>query len=295
MFIPPARRHRQSQRWCYRALALGFAWIVALPVGSALALEPPAQAAQPQTYFFLVFNSPVRGREAEYNLWYNHQHAPDVVSVPGFVSAQRYELNAIQLRAVALKKPKYLVLYEIRTDDLPAVIAEVKRRLSTGQTKISPALDPASGEMYLYRQFRPTVPGAGGQPVNAKPGGLRHYLQVVFGDAAAGQDQAFNTWYDQDHEPSLLAGAGFVSARRGLISETQMVPIPDPSKYLALFEIRTSDLAAVFSQKFQGSEPPPAFDRARTFGYTYRAIGPKILGDAVRAQRSRAHRSTATP
>jgi hypothetical protein len=254
---------------------------------SAAAPAARVQSNPPQTYFFLVFNSPVAGKEDEYNHWYDEQHAPDVVSVPGFFSAQRFIYNDVQLREVALRKPKYLVLYTIVTDDLPAVIGEVKRRLSTGQTRVSATLDPKSGQMYMYRAFRPEVAGAGGQPADARPGPMQTYYQVVFGDAAVGKDDEFNTWYDNDHAPSLAAVPGFRSAQRGIISEVQMEPIVNPSRYLALFKIVTTDLPAVFRYRMRGSEPPPAFDRERTFGYTYRAIGPLLLGDEVRAARAR--------
>ncbi len=264
--------------------------LVGLGAGVAWSAAPTSNSVEPataSTYFFLVFNNPRPGFEAQYNRWYDEQHAPDVVSIPGFVSAQRFILNDVQLRAVALKKPRYLVLYEIRTNDLPAVLAEVKHRLQSGQTRLSDSLDPASGQMYIYREFRPQVAGVGGEPADARPGTMQTYYQVVFGDATAGQDEAFNRWYDQDHAPSMASIPGFMWARRATVSDTQMEPIAAPSRYLALFEIRTTDLPAVFRYPLKGSEPPPSFDRERTFGYTYRAIGPRLLGDAVRAERAK--------
>jgi hypothetical protein len=147
------------------AALLLIAVIAASAVGAAATAPTIAQ-----TFYFLVFNSCAAGKEAEYNRWYNEQHAPDVVSVPGFVSAQRFVYNELQLREVALKKPRYLVIYTIVTDDLPAVLAEVKRRLGSGETRISTALDPASGQMSIYRALRPAVAGARGAPADAKPG-----------------------------------------------------------------------------------------------------------------------------
>jgi len=258
-----------------------------------LALAPASQGATPaparahaQRYFLLVFNAPRPGQQAEYNRWYDQEHAPDVVSIPGFVSAQRYEYNPLQLREVARRKPKYLVLYELRTRDLPAVLAEVRRRLKSGQTRISPALDPDSGQMYLYRARGARVAGIGGEAADAAAGDRQAYCQVVFGDATSGQDAAFNAWYDSDHVPALLGMPGFVWAQRATLSDVQLVPIDDPSRYLTLFRIETRDLAAVLRQGHRGTEPPASFDRARTFGYTYRAIGPELSGAAVRAARS---------
>jgi len=51
-------------------------------------------AASAETYYMYVLNEPEPGREAEYNDWYSNRQAPDVVSIPGFVSAQRSALSA---------------------------------------------------------------------------------------------------------------------------------------------------------------------------------------------------------
>ena len=260
------------------------AWLLFAVVAVGQAAEKTAAA---QTYYFLVFNAPAAGQEEAYNRWYDTQHAPDVVSIPGFVSAQRFVYNeGVQLREVALKKPKYLVFYKIVTSDLPAVIAEVKRRLQTGETRVSDALDRNSGQMFIYRAFRPQVRGAGGDVPGAPAGPKQKYYQVVFGNAVAGKDVEFNTWYDKDHAPNMVGVPGFAWAQRAILNEVQMEPIPDAPRYLALFDIETSDLPAVLKQPTKGTEPPPAFDREHTYGYTYRAIGPELSGDAVRAERA---------
>jgi hypothetical protein len=263
--------------------------VITLLFGAITVPSPAAETSSgPQTYFFLVFNSPVAGKEDEYNKWYDQQHAPDVVSVPGFVSAQRFIYSDVQLREVPLKKPKYLVMYKIVTSDLPAVIAEVQHRLKTGQTRVSATLDPGSGQMYIYRAFRPEVPGVKGQPADAKPGPMETYYHLVFGDAVTGKDEEFNAWYDKDHAPNMVETPGFVFAQRAIFNDIQMEPVSNPSRYLALFKIVTSDLPAVFRYKMGGSEPPAAFDRERTFGHTYKAIGPLLIGDEVRAARAKA-------
>src|SRR6202040_2492874 len=92
-------------------------------------------SAAAETYYYFVFSNPTAGYEEEYNKWYDHQHAQDVVAVPGFVTAQRFVKNDLPLyRMVDLQVPKYLVMYKIVTDDVNAVFAEVSRRLKTGET-----------------------------------------------------------------------------------------------------------------------------------------------------------------
>ena len=47
-------------------------------------------------YTFVVMTNPTPGKETEYNRWYNEQHIPDVLNVPGFVCAQRFRLADTQ-------------------------------------------------------------------------------------------------------------------------------------------------------------------------------------------------------
>jgi len=258
-------------------------WILLLARGNAVA----------ETYYMLFFSTPRAGQEAEYNRWYDHQHAPDVVAVPGFVAAQRYKLSDPQLMGgtPALPLPQYLVIYRIETDNLSAVLAEMNRRVRSGETVISPTL--ASGMTYMYRALGPKIAGAGGQPPNAHPGPVQTYLHIVFNVALAGKEAPFNQWYDQHHAPEMASIPGFVSAQR-LILQQMPGPAPGPAgvpatKYAALFEFRTSDVDAefqAFRHRSKAMVIEPVFDMKKTRGYTYRAIGPMLDGDTVRRERA---------
>jgi hypothetical protein len=244
-------------------------------------------SAAVETYYFFVFSNPVTGHEDEYNKWYNEQHAPDVVAVPGFVTAQRFVKNDLPLyRMVDLQVPKYLVIYKIVTDDVNAVFAEVSRRLQTRETVISPTFDSKTSVSYVYRAFRPEIKGVGGEPDGAKPGPKQTYCQIVFTAMVDGKEDEFNTFYDNHHAPELAAIPGFVSAQRMILAKPSNSSIP-ASKYLALFRVETSDIAAVKQVAARPGTSSPAFDTKATRGYTFRAIGPVIEGDKVRAARAK--------
>jgi hypothetical protein len=90
-------------------------------------------------YTFVVLTNPTPGKEAEYNKWYNEQHIPDVLNVPGFVAAQRFRLADAQMGD---KNPhRYLALYEIETDDLPTALKELKARSGSAEMVMSDAID----------------------------------------------------------------------------------------------------------------------------------------------------------
>ncbi|WP_267381421.1 MULTISPECIES: hypothetical protein [unclassified Sphingomonas] len=254
-----------------------------LPAANGTAIDGARSPAGQQTYYFLVFSDPAQGQEAEYNRFYDQEHGPDVAAIPGFVSAQRYIMADRQLRAVPLKKPRYLVIYTVVTDDPVALRAEIERRLRSGETRQSKTL--TNVQMFTYRQFRAPQKGVGADKGAAGAGVPAVYEQVVFGDATPGNDAAFNTWYDDVHEPSMLSNHGFVEADRAVLSEVQLAPASGRSRYLSLFRIVTPDLAATL-RGIKSEDPPAAFDRTRTFGYTYRAIGRPISGDEERARRA---------
>jgi hypothetical protein len=87
----------------------------------------------------LAFTNPVAGREADFNCWYDERHVPDLLAVPGFVSAQRFALTD----ATGQGRPgwSYLALYELETDDPDALMAEVRCRLGTDAMPVSDTLD----------------------------------------------------------------------------------------------------------------------------------------------------------
>lgn len=96
-------------------------------------------------YRFVVMTNATQGQDAEFNRWYDEQHVPDVLSVPGFVAAQRFKASA----ARGTPAHGFLTIYEITTDDVDATFAELARRVGTDRMPMSDALkrDAAS---YVY-------------------------------------------------------------------------------------------------------------------------------------------------
>jgi hypothetical protein len=55
-------------------------------------------------------------REEEFREWYDDVHVPDILVTPGIVQASRYE----NIDPDGNKRPQYMVIYEIETDDIDA-------------------------------------------------------------------------------------------------------------------------------------------------------------------------------
>jgi len=74
----------------------------------------------------MLVTSPPPGEVEEYGAWYVEQHMPHVLKVPGFVSAQRFLLDPVPDDSYSADR--YLTIYEIETDDISKVFAELSAR-----------------------------------------------------------------------------------------------------------------------------------------------------------------------
>ena len=254
-----------------------------LQAAAAFPLLPAAARAPVKDYVLMVFTNPIPGKEAEYNDFYEHRHMPDVASVPGFVRAQRFKLAVPQLRAGSPPLPDYMVFYQITTDYLAGVFAEVDSRLTRGVTRFEPVMDRNGMAAHTFETLGPAIPHAGAVE---SPDWRQHFLQLVYSNPAPGMAAAYNQWYDHVHAPEVVSSPDFVSARRYKRTDVQLVP-NSTTNYLAVFKISTPDFAATV-RKFQAGAPhetmSKAFDGKSGGGYSYQAIGPEIRGDDIRAQ-----------
>lgn len=259
-----------SRRTIAARLGAGALSLAILGVGSSRADAPGAEA---KTFVFLIFSDPAAGQAQAYDRWNTDEHLAKMAQALGFVTAQRFVYSDVQIRNPVLKVPRHLTLYTVRTDDPAQTLAQIKRRTLTARDQSpSPVADLV---IVAYRDFRPEMTGTA-EPVGA--GAPETDALLVFQDAAAGQDDAFNAWYDKVHAPELLAIPGFVGARRAIFSAAdQTKPIYWP-RYLVTFRVVTHDLGKVFQSALAGGPPSPALDRTTSFGYTYRALGPEISG-----------------
>lgn len=102
-----------------------------------------------QPYVFVVLTNPVEGMEDEYNRWYTDEHLPDLLDIPGFKTAQRFELTEVQ-RLKDFEHPyKYFALYEIETADLQATCDLMGKHAAEGLMRTTPSIAHARiGSIY---------------------------------------------------------------------------------------------------------------------------------------------------
>jgi len=78
----------------------------------------------------IVFSCVPEGvSDEEFGEWYD-AHLPEILSIPGFVSAQRFRLEPVVVDAVEPTSYRYLALYEIEGE--PEALLEEMEKLSLG-------------------------------------------------------------------------------------------------------------------------------------------------------------------
>jgi hypothetical protein len=107
-------------------------------------------------YQLIAMTSPVKGREDEFNVWYNDIHLKDVLKVPGIKSARRFRNHK---PAVVPGQPphRYLAFYEVETDDIEATIRELRSRPNTPKMTMSGALDTRTSILWVVEAISPKL------------------------------------------------------------------------------------------------------------------------------------------
>jgi hypothetical protein len=87
-------------------------------------------------HLLVVLTNSVAGRDDEFNDWYTNRHLDDMLKIEGVISARRFRYNPREGWPDC--RHKYLALYEVETDDLPAL---QKRLAAAAGTELMPFSD----------------------------------------------------------------------------------------------------------------------------------------------------------
>jgi hypothetical protein len=218
--------------------------VLATAQDTALAVAPTKH------YWVMVFSRPIAGKDAEFNAWYDHEHVPDMLSVPGFEAAQRFV--TVQAGTPDSTLPPYLVIYDVATRDLDATNAEVKHRMTTGLLRKGDAIDYPAIVTAIFSPLGPPqlAKRLAGTTRAAKVAGqneLKTFELIVFSNPDATREDEYNQWYDTMHVPDVLHVPGFISGQRFKLAENES-PGTDIPRYLVRFEFKSYDLDATVAE-----------------------------------------------
>jgi vacuolar-type H+-ATPase subunit F/Vma7 len=173
--------------------------------------------------------------EREFNEWYNTEHVPQLLGVPGFLSGRRYQ--AVE------GEPKYLALYELA---IPEVLkTDAFRQIRESPTEWSKKMIPL---------FRNTAIGTFRQIFSCSnyPAPESEFVLTVRLNIAEETENEFNQWYNVDHLPALVGVPGVSGARR-------YQAVEGDSQYLAVYEMNDASVPK-----------SAAWDKARNTEWTQR-------------------------
>ncbi|MGH8059511.1 MAG: hypothetical protein ACREOH_20120 [Candidatus Entotheonellia bacterium] len=155
---------------------------------------------------FLVYTDVDPHVEDEFNAWYNTEHLPELLSLPGVLDAARY---------VAYKgTPKYLAVYEIASADAlkSAEFQKWRANPSPWSRRISPTVIGKNVTRAIGQQIFPAS-------VEMPERGMAPALQIGRMSVPQSADREWNEWYNGEYVPGYRKVPGVLYARRFRVVE----------------------------------------------------------------------------
>ena len=109
---------------------------------------------RPNRYIVLDFSNPAAGKEKEFDAAMN-QHIKDVLSLPGFMAAQRFH-QPPPAPGRRTNKPEYLTIWELEGRDVNALQATFNEAAKSGKVHALP-IDPATWEFTYWEPITPYI------------------------------------------------------------------------------------------------------------------------------------------
>jgi hypothetical protein len=139
--------------------------------------------------------------------WYDGEHAPARLTVPGLTSATRYKATDDQ-------KPEWLAMYDLSSPETvktPAYLS-LGNTASQKERELVPRLPILQRRIYslIAQSVKP------GLLANTLPG---KHLLVVLWSVPKELDAEFHRWYDEEHTAEIAKGPGWLRARRYRLTE----------------------------------------------------------------------------
>ncbi len=204
------------------------------------------------TGLLMVWADVPADKEPEFNRWYNEEHLPERLAIPGFLSAARYE---------AVKGgPKHLAVYELES----AAVLETPayKKVSSNPTEWTKRIGPSAIATTIIRNVYTMIhPKA--LASDAAASRLAPALQLGRMDVPAAVDQEWNTWYSTVYVPNYEKVPGVIRGRRYRALE-------GTPAYLTFYEFEHAKVSESAAWNAQRDASP---DNARMRGHMRHAPG----------------------
>ena len=167
--------------------------------------------------------------EAEFNRWYDEEHIPERLSIPGVLNAARY---------VAVRGgPKYLACYELTEPE--AYFSDIWQRYLSNPTEWSQRMAPTViGQNVVRNLYRLIYPQDVSEEVAQAD--MSPALLVGRMSVPPALEAAFNQAYNTERLPLYRSIPGYTRARRFIAIQGEP---PDQPKYTTVHECQRADVA----------------------------------------------------
>ena len=198
---------------------------------------------QGSSILFSEMTPPV-GQELQFHAWYDAEHIPLRMEVPGFVSAQRYRDLAAEARG-------FLAVYEMTGADV--MDSAAYQTVKTKPSKLThEMLSTVSGfTRYIANEISVSRP----RDERAKNVLDAPILYAVWFEVPVEALDEFDNWYDLDHVPLLMECPDWHMVRRFRVLDGE----PTKANRLALHYL--ADLKALDSPERTAARQTPWRDR----------------------------------
>lgn len=103
-------------------------------------LNAPVRVQEEPIAIQLSFTSPLPGRSAEFEAWYETHHFPDGLRLPGFAGGQRFRRK--DTAAAHVIPMAVLASYQLDTTDVGPTIEAIGERAGTPAFRLTDSMDP---------------------------------------------------------------------------------------------------------------------------------------------------------
>ena len=140
-------------------------------------------------------------KEDDFNRWYNEEHLAELLSVPGVLSAARYEATS--------SGPKHMAVYELESSAVVETDAFKNRPRTEWGNRVSPSIIGTNFMNNVYEMIHPA-----GLSDDIANGDMAPALQIGRMDVPAASDTEWNDWYSTVYVPNYEKVPGCIRGRR---------------------------------------------------------------------------------
>ena len=153
---------------------------------------------------FLLYVDIPAEHEDEFNKWYQEEHIPELLSVPGVLDAARY---------IAVKGgPKHLAAYELESVDVMQTHAFKNRPRTPWGERVAPSVIGQNRTRVVGEQIFPA-------DIEMPDRGMAPALQIGRMSVPPEVDAEWNAWYNGEYIPGYRKVPGVIYARRFRVVE----------------------------------------------------------------------------